>query len=34
VIQKYLNFQKIAAWPAPPRSGISGQPLDCGYVRF
>src|SRR5262249_24299280 len=25
---------RIAAWLAPPRSGINGQPLDYGYVRF
>src|SRR5215470_5255810 len=25
---------KIAAWLAPPRSGINGQPLDYEYVRF
>jgi benzoyl-CoA 2,3-dioxygenase component B len=25
---------KIAAWLAPPRSGINGQPLDYSYVRF
>jgi benzoyl-CoA 2,3-dioxygenase component B len=25
---------KIAAWLAPPRNGINGQPLDYEYVRF
>jgi benzoyl-CoA 2,3-dioxygenase component B len=25
---------KIAAWVAPPRNGINGQPLDYEYVRF
>jgi benzoyl-CoA 2,3-dioxygenase component B len=25
---------KIAAWLAPPRNGINGQPLDYQYVRF
>ncbi len=25
---------KIAAWLAPPRSGINGQPLEYEYVRF
>jgi benzoyl-CoA 2,3-dioxygenase component B len=25
---------KIAAWLAPPRNGINGQPLDYSYVRF
>jgi len=25
---------RIAAWLAPPRSGINGQPLDYEYVRF
>jgi len=25
---------KIAAWIAPPRQGINGQPLDFEYVRF
>ena len=25
---------KIAAWLAPPRHGINGQPLDYEYVRF
>ena len=25
---------KIAAWIAPPRNGINGQPFDYEYVRF
>jgi benzoyl-CoA 2,3-epoxidase subunit B len=25
---------KIAAWLAPPRNGINGQPLDYQYIRF
>jgi benzoyl-CoA 2,3-dioxygenase component B len=25
---------KVAAWIAPPRKGINGQPLDMEYVRF
>jgi benzoyl-CoA 2,3-dioxygenase component B len=25
---------KIAAWLAPPRNGINGQPLGYEYVRF
>jgi len=25
---------KIAAWIAPPRNGINGQPFDYEYVRL
>jgi benzoyl-CoA 2,3-epoxidase subunit B len=25
---------KIAAWIAPPRNGINGQPFDYEYVHF